>query len=519
MTSPSSDAGGPVTAFRPWYALAIVPWLTGCAVGPDYHAPRTVVPAAYAAAQPVAEGGKGAAIDFSRWWQSLKDPVLNALVEQAVKSNLDIEIALDRLQEARTAEAVVLGAALPRVGAGASYGRGTGNTEARGGTVPPLTAATTTRGFDEVNQAAGFDLGWDLDLFGRYRRELEAARDATQAAAAFRNTVLVAVVADVALAYVDMRGLQMQLVIVRKEIATAERSLGFVRVRYERGLTNELDVTLAQRELSTLQSRLGPIAAGIAAAKDSIAVLLGRYPEDYAKAFAAEGVIPPIPGRIDQGLPIDLLRRRPEIREAERQLAAATARIGIATADLYPQVVVGSAIGFQAGKGTDGAALGEHLWSVGPSAYWSLLDFGTLDALVQIADLQTREQLVNYRRTVLNAVRNVDTALARYQAEQESLASLSQAVTASQAAVRLAEERYERGLTDYLNVIDAEREDYALQDQFAAAQQSVADQFVALFRALGGGWEGYQSVPPIRQPLPAILAAAQRLVSRPEPTE
>ena len=505
-------------AFRSCCLLLVAPWLAGCAVGPDYRAPETPMPRSFPAALPAAGPERGA-VDFNQWWKALHDPELDALVEEAIKANLDIEIALDRLQEARTAEAVVLGAALPRVGGGASYGHGSGNTEARGGTAPPLTAATTTSGYSEVNQAAGFDFSWELDLFGRYRRELEAARDAAQAAAAFRNTVLIAVVADVARAYVDMRGLQMQFTIVRKEIATAERSLDFVRVRYEHGLTNELDVTLAQRELATLQSRVGPLAAGIAAAQDSIAVLLGHYPEDHAKALSAEGLIPPIPGRIDQGLPIDLLRRRPDIREAERQLAVATARVGVATADLYPRVVLGSAVGFQAGRGTDGASLGEHIWSVGPSAYWPLLDFGTLDGLVQIADLQTREQLARYKLTVLSAVRDVDTALANYQAEQERLASLSQAVAASQDAVHLAEERYERGLSDFLNVIDAERENYALEDQFASAQQSVADQFVALYRSLGGGWENYQSVPPIRQPLPAILAAAERLVRHPEPTE
>lgn len=507
-----------MTSPKPWCALPLLACLAGCAVGPDYQEPQMAVPQGYAAASQTSAKAAAPAVQLNQWWHSLNDPKLNSLVERAIKSNPSIEVALDRLQEARTAEAVVLGTALPRVGAGGAALKGTGNTEVRGSISPALGAATTTTGYRQVNEVAGFDAIWELDLFGKYRRELEASRADAEAAAEARNIVLITVVADVARAYVDMRGLQMQLAILGQDVATAQQSLDFVKVRYERGLTNELDLTLAQRELASLQARIAPLVAAIAAARDTIAVLLGQYPEDLAQELSPTGTIPPMPGRIDQGLPVDLLRRRPDIRAAERQLAASTARIGVATADLYPHLTLTGAVGIQAqGLGVS-PATSSHIWSGGPGAYWSLLDFGTLDGLVQIADLQTRESLVRYKQAVLNAVREVDTAIGNYAAQQSRLEHLGDALTASQEAVRVAQERYDRGLTDFLNVVDAERESYALQDQFAVAQTAAADEYVALFKALGGGWEDYQSVPPIRRPLPAVLAAAQRLVTHPEPT-
>lgn len=498
-----------------WRVLALAPWLAGCAVGPDYVPPQPAVPAAYVG--PSKAGG--ASVDLSQWWRALHDPQLDALVEQAIKGNADIEIALDRLQQARTAEAVSLGGALPKAGAGGAMTHGTGNTGARGGIASPLGEATNNSGLKQLNEAAGFDAEWDLDLVGKYRRAIEAAHADAQAAAEARNLVLITVVADVARAYVDMRAAQMQLNINRHEIATAGRSVDVTQIRYERGLTNELELTLAQRELASLQANAAPLAARIAAAQNAIAVLLGQYPENLARTLDTGAAIPPMPGAFDKGLPLDLLRRHPAIRQAERQLAGATARIGVATADLYPHLAVTGAIGVQAQGLGAGPATASHIWSAGPSAYWALLDFGTLDGLVQIADLEERAQLVRYKQTVINAIAQVDTAMADYAAQQDRLEKLSRALAASAEAVRVAQARYDRGLTDFLNVIDAQRENDALQDQFAGAQAAVADQFVALFKALGGGWEGYQAVPPIRQPLPAVIAAAQRLVSHPEPTQ
>jgi NodT family efflux transporter outer membrane factor (OMF) lipoprotein len=505
---------------------ALAALLSACAVGPNYHAPKLTVPEAFDTAPALApaptknassgaaEKDSGAVIDALAWWRSFGDPELDSLVERAIRSNPDIEIALDRLQEARTQEAVVMGRALPQAGASAAQGFGTGSDLTRGRVASPLTAATDSSGLRKIKEAGGFDAGWEIDLFGRYRREIEASRYAAQAAAEARNAVLVAVIADVAHAYLDMRGLQMEFAAARQGVDTAQQTLNFVKARYEGGFTNALDLTLAQRELATLRARLAPLAAQVKAAQYTIAILVGRYPEALVQEFEPPRAIPPIPPQVQAGLPLDLLRRRSDVREAERQLAAATARIGVATANLFPHLALTGAAGEQ-DPGLAASPGGRTIWSAGIFALWNFLDFGTLDALVDIADLRTREQLVVYRATVINAVREVDTAVSAYTAQLDRLNNLGDALAASQQAEGYASERYKRGLTDFLNVLDAQRQEYDLEDQYAAAQSVTADAFVNLCKALGGGWENYQSIPPIRRPQPAIIAAFMRLFQAP----
>jgi NodT family efflux transporter outer membrane factor (OMF) lipoprotein len=495
--------------------------LAGCTVGPDYHPPETPMPAGFGAAAGVSPAAAKAddppAIDPQAWWRSLGDPELDLLIERAIASSPDIEIALTRLQEARTEEAVVLGEALPEMQASGAAGVGTGSDLTRGLANPTLRSADNPAGLKHLNWIVGFDAGWELDLFGQYRRELEAAGYDAQAAAAARNAVLIAIVADVARAYVDLRGLQTQLAVLGRNVDTAQRTFEVVQTRFERGLTNELDVTLARRELATLKAQVAPLDAQISAAQDTIAVLIGQFPEELGQDLSQPRMIPSLPPRIEPGLPLELLRRRPDIQEAERQLAGATARIGVATANLFPHFALSGAVGYQ-GQGLGVTpAKSMYIWSAGAGAYWSLLDFGTLDALVDIADLQTHEQLVRYKQAILFAVQQVDTAIADYAAQQERLANLSDALAASLRAVALASERYERGLTDFLNVLDAQRQEYDLEEQYAVAQQGAAEDFVALYKALGGGWEPYQTIPPIRVPQPAVIAAFHRLLA-PEDT-
>lgn len=491
-------------------------WLAGCAVGPNYHAPHTATPEKFVATAPALTSVAGsAAVDVAQWWRALKDPELDALIDRAIKANPDIEIALTRLQEARTRQAALVSDALPEAGAAGAAGRGTGSDLARGRAPPALASADNTAGVGQIREVVGFDANWELDLFGKYRRQVEAARYDTQAASWARNAVLIAVVANVARAYVDMRGLQMRLAIARQDIASAQQFRDIVQTRFERGITNELDLTLANRELATLQSDVAPLQAQVSATQYTLAVLLGEYPEALAAELAKPGLIPAIPQQIEPGLPLDLLRRRPDIQEAERQLAQATARIGVATANLFPR------LGISAGVGTQSASIGtdegSHIWSVGPAVYWPLLDFGSLDAAVDVADLAAHERLVGYRRTVVDAVRDADTAISNFAAEQERLKNLDAAMLASERAVSLASQRYDRGLSDFLNVVDAERQEYNLEAEYTATQQGAADAFVNLYQALGGGWEQYQSVPPIRRPQPAILAALRRLATSDDP--
>jgi NodT family efflux transporter outer membrane factor (OMF) lipoprotein len=456
-------------------------------------------------------------VDLATWWRALNDEELDSLVDRAVKSNLDLEIALDRLQQARTYEAVVIGFALPEVDASAAAGRGTGSDLTKGRADQALRSADNGTGLQHINTIAGFDAVWELDLFGKFRREFEAARAETEAVRAARYDVLTSVVADVVRAYVDLRGFQVRAGILHKASDVLQESLRIINIRYQRGITNELDVALATRELATLEAQIAPVEAEVNAAQYTLAVLVGEYPENVRNELSKPDLIPTMPAPTPPGVPLDLLKRRPDIQEAERQLAAATARIGVATANLFPDVTLSAAIGSQGqGWGTT-PSVTKHIWSFGPGAVWPLLDFGALDAQVDIADLTARLSLVNYRKTILTAVQQVDTSLDAYEAQQARLEKLGAAMTAAQRAVDLANARYDRGLTDFLNVVDAERQFYDLQEQYAEAQVDQGEQFVQLYKNLGGGWQNYQTVPGIRRPQPAIIAAFRRVLSSSAP--
>jgi NodT family efflux transporter outer membrane factor (OMF) lipoprotein len=490
--------------------------LSACAVGPSYRTPISNAPAAYAAtaasSTPEASTAAQPKADIAAWWRALDDEELNTLVDRAVKSNLDVGIALDRLQQARNYEAVVLGHALPEVDAAGAAGKGTGNDLTKGLAPQALRSADDASGLQHLNTLVGFDTVWELDFFGKYRREFEAARAEAQAARAARYDVLVSVVADVVRSYVDLRGFQVRLGVLRQASDALRDSLRIENIRYERGIINELDVALAKRELATLDAQIAPLAAQVNAAQYALAVLVGEYPENIGQELAKPRMVPTMPPPVPPGAPLDLLKRRPDIQEAERELAAATARIGVATANLYPQVVVSGAIGSQGqGWGTT-PVVNKHIWSFGAGALWPLLDFGALDAQVNIATLSAHQQMLVYRKTILNAVEEVDAAVDAYGAEQSRLETLSDALLAAQRAVELATARYNRGLTDYLNVIDAERALYDLQDQYAQAQVAQGEEFALLYKSLGGGWQNYQQVPAIRRPQPAIVAAFRRIL-------
>jgi NodT family efflux transporter outer membrane factor (OMF) lipoprotein len=502
--------------------LGLVASLTACAVGPSYRTPKADEPPSFAAKIDAKSPGSGAqptapSPDLATWWRALNDEELNSLVDRAVKSNLDLEIALDRLQQARTYESVVVGYALPEVDASAAAGRGTGSDLTKGRADTALRSADTGSGLTQINTIAGFDAVWELDLFGKFRREFEAARADTAAARAARYDVLTSVVANVVRAYVDLRGFQVRAGILHKASDVLRESLRIVTIRYERGITNELDVALATRELATLEAEIAPVEAEVNAAQYTLAVLVGEYPETMVQELSKPDLIPSMPAPSAPGVPVDLLKRRPDIQVAERELAAATARIGVATANLFPQVALVGSIGSQGqGWGTT-PSVSKHIWSFGPGAVWPLLDFGALDAEVDIAQLAARASLVNYRKTILNAVQQVDTSLDAYQAQEIRMENLSTAMVAGQRAVDLATSRYNRGLTDFLNVVDAERQFYDLQEQYAEAQVAQGEQFVQLYKSLGGGWQNYQSVPAIRRPQPAIVAAFRRVLTSSAP--
>ncbi len=464
------------------FAAATALMLAGCAVGPDYRPPPIEVPQNFTSPSAIGSGKQpkpsltaaGAPpVELARWWQCLNDPELDSLVSRAIEANLDLGIALARVQEARTKVAGAVGQALPSVIGSEGAGWGTGQDLTRSRVSNELRSGENGTGLNQVTQGVGVYTDWEIDLFGKFRREIEAARYDAEAAISARNAVLISVVADVARAYLRLRASQMRLAVARRSVATAGQTLAYVQQRYDRGLTNELDVSLAKRELTALQATLAPLGSEIDAARYSIAVLLGQYPGILAGELEPAAAIPALPAKVDTGLPLDLLRRRPDIREAERNLAGATARIGVATANLFPHVSLIGATGLQSPAR---AAASGFIGAFGPSVSWSILDFGTLDAMVGV------------------------------------VGSLDDALAASRGAVTLASERYDRGLTDFLNVLDAERAEFELQKEYVIAQEAAAHHLVNLFKALGGGWEEHQSLPPIRQPQPAVVAAFRELL-------
>jgi NodT family efflux transporter outer membrane factor (OMF) lipoprotein len=491
--------------------LAIAVTLVGCAVGPDYQKPFTLLPSEYL--PQAREVATGTNTELTQWWRMLHDRELDSLVARARESNLDLAIALDRLQEARTAVSVAAGRALPDVGAIGGAGVGTGSDETKGRVSQAVRSAENAQNLKSINEAGGLDLNWELDLVGKFRREIEAQTADAEALKDAHDWALTMVAAEVARSYLDMRAQQGQLVVLGQNIAAARGNVELAQRRFSRGLTNAIDVSLAQRQIETLQADRAPLVAQIDASRHAISILLGLFPEDLAKELAKPGALPALPTKIPVGQPIDLLRRRPDIREAERRVAAANARIGVATADLFPTVVLSGAVGAQGGMRSSSAVPITWIGSLGPSLYLPLLDFGALDARIEIADLQTHETLVAYKQSILMAVRQVDDASTAYRAQLESLKSLDRALVAARQATQIATERYDRGLTDFLNVLDAERQEFDLEARHVAARQMAADDLVALYNALGGGWSPNEPIPPIRAPLPAAVAAAKHLLA------
>jgi NodT family efflux transporter outer membrane factor (OMF) lipoprotein len=499
--------------------LLTVGVVAGCTVGPDYHKPQMNVPASFSAATtqptPTAQistlpSAPAPGVDVARWWESLNDAELNSLVDRAIGANPDLHIALNRLQEAREVVAVINGQELPTAEFSAGLGRGSGSDSTKGRIAQPLNAGTNTAHYREITQVGGFDAAWELDLFGRLRREEQAAIATARAAGDNRNQVLVTLIGDVVRTYADVRAVQQRIAVNKQAIAVNRQSADYAAGRYRQGLANELDARLAERELHVAESTLKPLEAQLAASQRALAALLGEFPEDLGNELDATAPLPDPPTALASGIPAEVLRRRPDVNQAENQLIAANARIGVATANLYPQIQLTGGVGYQ-GQGLGQSPVKwDNVWSIGPAIRWSLFDFGTIDAAIHIEDYRTRETLWNYRKTVINAVREVDDALWNYQAERDREQQLLAAQTAAQRALDIATGRYQQGIIDFLNVLDAQRQLYAIEDQYAQARQATITQFAAVYKSLGGGWESFSSIPDIKKPKPAILAAFEK---------
>jgi NodT family efflux transporter outer membrane factor (OMF) lipoprotein len=490
--------------------------LAGCALGPEYFTPDAAIPVSFTV-PPAGSGSEsgGANPELWQWWRTLRDPQLNDLIDRAIGNNLDLKIALDRLQAARL-QLVVLGAQqLPELNGGVGGGTGTGTDETKGRVAQALRDGDNSTGLKKVSAVGGLDAEWEIDIFGKIASRIEAQTYTAEALKEARDWVYVVMAADVSRLYFDLRARQDRLQILYRNIEASRKVLDLAQTRLDRGLTNELDVLLAKRQVETLQADVEPLKAQIAASSYAIAVLVGEYPEALSRRLQRPGAVPRLPARAPLGLPVDVLRRRPDIREAERFLAAAVADIDARTADLFPSVAITAGAGAQTGPRSGSAIPITWIASVGPTLDAPILDFGALAAKIEIADYRAHELATVYKGTILTAIQQVDEANAAYQGFRQSLRSLDLALDAARQATRVATERYDRGLTDFLNVLDAERQQFTLEQQRAEVVRLAGDSFVALYKALGGGWPPDEIIPSVRHPDPAVVAAVKRLAQDP----
>lgn len=465
-------------------AAGLVAALAGCTVGPNYARPEAKVPEQYR--QELQGGLAQRPAELAKWWTRLNDPMLNTLVDRAIAGNLDLREAEQRLREARAQRGVVAADQYPKVDASgsASRARQSRNVDS---------AQFGNRDSDFDNSAdlysAGFDASWEIDVFGRVRRSIEAADADVAAAAESRRDVLVSLLAEVARNYVDLRSLQEQLAIAHKNVRVQQDSLELAEARAKAGIASELDSRRAESQLASTRSQIPLLEQNLRKTTNRLAVLLGQQPGALADELASSQPVPPLPPDVPVGLPSDLLRRRPDIRKAERDLAGATARIGVATSELFPKFSITAALGMSSGQFGSWGDASSRYWSFVPGFKWPVFEGGRIKSNIEVQNAREQQALIRYEKTVLLALEDVENSLVSYSREQLRTQDLEKSVAAEREAVALANELYTKGLSDFSAVIDAQRQLYQLEIQLALSQGNKTTNLIALYKALGGGWE------------------------------
>lgn len=506
-------------------ALAAVLTVAGCEVGPDYHPPQITVKSAYG--EPTtAPSATAAPTALIQWWSGFHDPELNGLIQRAIQNNLDLKNAESRLRQARAQRGVVGSELFPTVNTSAGYqnARGSKNvaiplgafggaaTPAATPTVRPAAVSAAAQGgsasvastpsvpLSPLGQGgfpgaetelyqAGFDATWELDVFGGVQRSIEAADADTAAALEDRRDLLVSLVAEVARNYIDLRSFQRQMQIATDNLRSQQETLELTRSRYRAGFVTELDVAREAAQVATTAATLPALDASIRLSIHQLGILLGQDPDALAAELTVAAPIPPAPPAVPVGVPADLLRRRPDIRRAERQLAAATARIGVATSDLYPKFTLTGSLGLDSSKVHNLAEWSSRYFALNPGVSWPIFDAGKIRSNVTVQKELAQQAATNYQQTVLSALKDVEDALAAYRTEQLRRNALADAVDASQQAVSLARQQYQRGVVDFLVVLDTQRSLFEAQTVLAQSDSAISTDLVALYKALGGGWE------------------------------
>lgn len=458
--------------------------LGGCMVaGPDYRPPAVDLPDAW---QSRLDGGLHLAeedpVRFVGWWTHLEDPQLNALIERAVRRNLDIRKAWSRIAEARAQRGISRAEQLPHVDSAGLASRSQSSSNVENGAVNNFYQAT-------------LDASWELDLFGRVQRSVEAAQADLEARKADLHDVLISIQADVAFNYLEVRTYQARLAAARANLDTQQETLEINQSRYEAGLIDELAVLQARYNLEQTRSRIPVLQTGLAMARNRLATLLGDPPEVLQDALRTRRPIPTIPARIAVGIPAETLRQRPDVRRAERLLARQTALIGVATADLYPRFRLSGSFGLESLTAEDFFTAASRTWGLGPGVSWPVFDGGRIRSNIEVQNERQQQALLEYRQTLLQAREEIENRLVAFAREQLRRESLVKATTAARSAGELARERYQAGLVDFSDVLDAQRSLLSFEDQLAQSEGAVTANLVQLYKALGGGWQGLEESP------------------------
>ncbi|SFK54265.1 efflux transporter outer membrane subunit [Caulobacter sp. UNC279MFTsu5.1] len=452
--------------------------LAACAVGPDYKTPVQ----APVVLQNAPAGAFSTANPEAQWWKAFNDPVLDGLVGQALAGNLDIKVAVARVDEARALFKDARLDQLPRVTADGSYVKSDQQQPGSNG-----------QRVESQTYQAGFDAGWEIDLFGRVRRGVESARAEAGAAQADLRDAQVTIAAEVARNYLELRGAQARLAVANRNLDTQRETLRLTQVRYNAGAGSPIDVASAQARLNATEAAIPALITAEKRANYRLCVLVGKRPGELDAVLAGpqagkDAEVTPLIAALPIGDAADLLRRRPDVQAAERRLAAQTAKVGVATADLFPRVRVTGFIGFLSGTSSGFGNAASQAWSVAPSVSWPALDLGGAHQRLKAAQARNDASLAVYDQTVLRALEDLETALVAYRQQQAQLVSLTNQAAASRRAAELARIQYKEGGIDFLVLLDAERTLLAAEDSLTVAETGVNTNVVAIYKALGGGW-------------------------------
>jgi multidrug efflux system outer membrane protein len=442
----------------------------------------------------------------SAWWTSFDDDELTSLIRRAAETNLDAKQAVQRIAEARAQRDIAASAGLPSLGANASsavnrlsQSTPTGALFSKAGQLPGLGGASIPNPYDQYQ--LGFDASWEVDLFGRVRRSVEAAQADTAAAIEDSHAVLITTLGEVARAYIDLRGAQAKRLLVTETIATQKDLLELAQQRHVAGLSSQIDVVRVAAETSSAQTQLPALDHQITADINALCKLLALQPGALTAELQTRQPVPPVPPTVPIGLPADLARRRPDIRAAEARLHASTARIGVAIGALYPKLTLSAGGGFQSQSMSTLTAWASRFFNAGPTLDLPIFEGGRLRATVRLQDAQAKAATLAYRSTVLSALQEVEDALDACTADQARAKALAETVAGNSEAVQMTRQRYASGVGPFIDVLDAQRSRQQNALLLANARTETSTDLIVLYKALGGGWgdqAGQGQGPPVR---------------------